>query len=563
MPRNRSAACSLLFCFGFLFSGLWLITECLANTPLDHSNLTRTGDRAYWDITREGSYYLAVPESHFSTNNYYAIRIRTSNVVLDGRGKTLTGTGSISTTDNRCGILVNGGPQLHNVQIKNVNVEKKFHGILFEWIKNGRVENCNVSGNVRGVTLWGAEQTTLYGNTANNNREYGLELDGHNYVNRHNSLIHNTVNNNALAGIIFHLVNAHNTISGNTANGNGHFGITLPNGSHDNTLTENTTTGNPTGILIRSAPNNIIRDNTITGNRDKGLWLYDASNNTIYNNYFNNSVMNVGFEGSCSGNRWNITKTPGVNIVGGSHLGGNYWATPEGTGFSQVTRDSNGDGFCDEVYSIRAGDVDHLPLKKVQAVLPTIVTASLSEITSSSAAGGGSVTSSGGASVSARGVCWSVQPNPGLNDSHTIDGSGTGTFLSRLTGLNPDTSYYVRAYAVSSVGTAYGASVSFKTQPFSGVAYVVVDITQCGNKWPCFNSLQEAIDSSYAPHTLHVALGTHPDDVVFRDQRAMRIEGGWAPGFTHPLSGQTFIKAPVVRGGPVTLLNLIVLPQED
>jgi parallel beta-helix repeat protein len=59
--------------------------------------------------------------------------------------------------------------------------------------------------------------------------------------------------------------------------------------------------------------------------------------------------------------RWNITKTPGTNIVGGPYFGGNYWASPDGTGFSQ-THPDRGDGFCDESYVFDEINSDKLPL---------------------------------------------------------------------------------------------------------------------------------------------------------------------------------------------------------
>jgi hypothetical protein len=52
-------------------------------------------------------------------------------------------------------------------------------------------------------------------------------------------------------------------------------------------------------------------------------------------------------------------------------------------------------------------------------------------------------------------------PNPTPRNNHTSDGTGTGSFVSSITGLEPGTSYYVRAYATNSVGTAYGNSYSF------------------------------------------------------------------------------------------------------
>ena len=80
---------------------------------------------------------------------------------------------------------------------------------------------------------------------------------------------------------------------------------------------------------------------------------------------------------------------------------------------------------------------------------------------------GGNVTSDGGASVVARGVCWNTSPNPTIVNSKTTDGSGTGTFTSNLTSLNPNTIYYVRAYATNNVGTTYASELSFTTSVVS------------------------------------------------------------------------------------------------
>ena len=95
--------------------------------------------------------------------------------------------------------------------------------------------------------------------------------------------------------------------------------------------------------------------------------------------------------------------------------------------------------------------------------LPTVTTNPVTNITQTSATCGGNVTSDGGANVTARGVCWSTNPNPTIGNAHTSDGTGTGTFISSITGLSPNTTYYVRAYATNSAGTAYGNEVSFTT----------------------------------------------------------------------------------------------------
>ncbi|MBP5412329.1 MAG: T9SS type A sorting domain-containing protein [Bacteroidales bacterium] len=98
------------------------------------------------------------------------------------------------------------------------------------------------------------------------------------------------------------------------------------------------------------------------------------------------------------------------------------------------------------------------------AVAPIVTITAVSNITSTSAISGGNVTNDGGAIVTARGICWSTSSNPTISNSHTTNGSGTGSFTSNMTGLSAGTTYYVRAYATNSVGTAYSSQVSFTTQ---------------------------------------------------------------------------------------------------
>ncbi len=95
--------------------------------------------------------------------------------------------------------------------------------------------------------------------------------------------------------------------------------------------------------------------------------------------------------------------------------------------------------------------------------VPTVITSTVTNTTSTTATCGGNVTSDGGATVTARGVCWSTSQNPTVNENHTTDGNGLGNFTNSISGLIANTTYYVRAYAVNAVGTAYGNEVSFTT----------------------------------------------------------------------------------------------------
>jgi uncharacterized protein (TIGR02145 family) len=72
-------------------------------------------------------------------------------------------------------------------------------------------------------------------------------------------------------------------------------------------------------------------------------------------------------------------------------------------------------------------------------------------------------TDDGGAAISARGVCWSESPDPEISDAATTEGSGVGNYTSEITGLNCNTTYYVRAYATNSAGTSYGQEITFST----------------------------------------------------------------------------------------------------
>jgi uncharacterized protein (TIGR02145 family) len=96
-------------------------------------------------------------------------------------------------------------------------------------------------------------------------------------------------------------------------------------------------------------------------------------------------------------------------------------------------------------------------------VPPTVTTASVTGITSNSAVCGGEVTNEGSASVTLKGVSYNTSANPTILNSTTNNGAGPGSFVSSITGLDPGTKYYVRAYATSSAGTTYGTENNFTT----------------------------------------------------------------------------------------------------
>ena len=108
----------------------------------------------------------------------------------------------------------------------------------------------------------------------------------------------------------------------------------------------------------------------------------------------------------------------------------------------------------------------------VSGTPPTVTTTAITDITQTTATGGGNVTDEGTAPVTVRGVCWSTVENPTVADSKTEDGTGAGVFVSSLTGLAAGTTYYLRAYATSTLGTSYGNQETFST--LAGVAGIVL-----------------------------------------------------------------------------------------
>lgn len=112
--------------------------------------------------------------------------------------------------------------------------------------------------------------------------------------------------------------------------------------------------------------------------------------------------------------------------------------------------------------------------------LPELTTnTEVKDIKANSAICGGNVTKEGISSVIAKGICWSTDQNPDIEDYKINVGSGCDTFTCNITGLMANTTYYIRAYATNSTGTAYGNEVSFKTKE-SGIG-VVTDID--GNEY--------------------------------------------------------------------------------
>jgi parallel beta-helix repeat protein len=271
--------------------------------------------------------------------------------------------------------------------VENQNISNTDDGIELAFSSNISVRNNVLLNYNCGIILYESSDNVLANNTV---FVYGIYGYGISLVaSSNNTLANNTVSNNDMVSDddrgIYLVYSSDNVLANNTVSNNWEDGICLEF-SNDNVLTNNTVSNNWNGICLEFSNNNVLTNNTVSNNRWNGIclefsndnvlannivsnnrWngieLYESSN-LIYNNVFTNNV-NV-YEGT---NIWNITKTPGKNIVGGNYLGGNAWLKPDGTGFSQTCNDTDGDGICDEPYIINENNIDYLPLKVKE--LPT------------------------------------------------------------------------------------------------------------------------------------------------------------------------------------------------
>lgn len=212
----------------------------------------------------------------------------------------------------------------------------------------------------------------------------------------------------------------------------------------------------PTGWLVPTEENWTTLSDYLGGASVAGGKLKEAGNSHWLGP--NTAATNeTGFTALPVGERY-IILGGGFNPIG---IAGFFWSATEiddiTARFYHLTNTAGnlywGYGTKQVGYSVRC----------LKAEIPVLTTNSVTTITMQTAQSGGNVTGDGGAPVTARGVCWSTVENPTTADSHTNDGAGTGIFTSSITALVPNTTYYVRAYATNSTGTAYGPEVSFTT----------------------------------------------------------------------------------------------------
>lgn len=318
------------------------------NVSINNVNISGfTVKRAFAGIYLNGVKYVTISNNTAMYNEYGMYLQASSSNVL---------TNNTASNNKWQGIYLDSSN--NNLLSDNNASSNIWDGILLRYSSNNTISGNNALDNSDGIRIvQSSNYNVLCGNNATLN-SYGIDVDSCN----NNVLCDNIASNNSGRGI--HLSSStNNTLSGNNASCNGDCGIAL-HSSTNNTLIGNKASSNKNqGIILQydSNKNTLIGNNASDNNY--GIYLISSSNNHIYNNYFNNTKnFNFYFGKPIYYNYWNATKTSNKKIIGDPYISGNFWAYPNGTGFSQTCADGDHDGICDSSYILNIDNIDYMPL---------------------------------------------------------------------------------------------------------------------------------------------------------------------------------------------------------
>ena len=105
---------------------------------------------------------------------------------------------------------------------------------------------------------------------------------------------------------------------------------------------------------------------------------------------------------------------------------------------------------------------------------PELTTRQINIVDAVTIVSGGNIREDGGTEIFQKGICISLNNNPTLQDSFTLDGVGNADFTSTF-GLDPNNTYYVRAYAINGAGIGYGDILSVRMDPLPFTEAIIMD----------------------------------------------------------------------------------------
>ncbi len=336
MGRRRVSVTSLILIFiGVL--GLAVNVQKVETSGTVYIRADGSVDPETAPIQRDGNLYT------FTDDIFDGIVVEKDNIVIDGAGYTLQGTGA----DYSEGIDLTGRS---NVAIKNMEIRAFWDGIWLQESSNNRIyENHITATIVEGIGLFSSSNNHIYGNNIAANDGTGIAL----YDSSDNHVYGNSITDNYIGIFLSYSLGEgcfDNTIYGNNIAINKGYGIQLQCSS-GNSVYENRVTDNWSGVILEAgSDNNSVYRNNITNNFE-GIGLYTSENNTICHNNFVNNAEQAWVNAV---NVWDDCYPPG----------GNYWSNYTEADFKSGSgQDELGsDGIGDAPYEIFEDNQDRYPL---------------------------------------------------------------------------------------------------------------------------------------------------------------------------------------------------------
>ena len=322
-----------------------------------------------------------------SPSGFYGIFIDNcdSNIIYDNTIKNNNGNGiQINQSDlnqitynrikdNQNGIFLYNS-SFNTIQNNFAIDDNSVNGIFLNETSNNNTISYNMilKNSKNGIFLNDhCDNNILFSNNIKNSIDSGIRLEN----SSSNSIDSNIISSNDNYGIM--VVGANNIIEDCSVFSNGEHGIFLFADDNNNIFGNTISSNNKDGISMSNSSIDMVYNNEINNNLRYGINLdFFTFSNTIYNNYIHDNSQN-GMDKSIGKNFWNISKTSGPNIVGGSFIKGNYWDSFDEQ--SEGITDSNDDGISESSYTIYGTNKDYGPILDI--INPDIETPQVSPST--------------------------------------------------------------------------------------------------------------------------------------------------------------------------------------
>jgi len=274
-----------------------------------------------------------------------------SDSAEDG-GIYISGSSEVSLQSNT--VNSNNGPGIHVVSSTDVDLlqnkaTNNDDGILIEKCSDAIIRANNASQNDKvGIHITGGSDNTISGSECYNNDKQGIAIESSpNAV-----VIRNEVVKNKDSGILISK-STDPQIFCNWIDNNKEEGLSIFKSNNAEMTSNYISNSDSSGLLITGSTGCVFFNNLNELN-GAAISLEDSTGNSFFYNYFNNTV-DVILDNSPS-NTWD------------KYRYGNIWLNPTGTGFSQITPDTNQDSICDEPYVLDATNTDNYPVKSCECI---------------------------------------------------------------------------------------------------------------------------------------------------------------------------------------------------